>query len=294
MGATFGLLAAILSSSLGGTSIVATRYLAGSLDPITIGVIRFAGGLLFLLPIALLRREKWPAPRDRARVAGLGLLFFVLFPILFNASLIFTTAARGALALSTVPLFTMLAAALYGIERLTLRKTAGVFIAMAGVAGALATGLAAAPTGAWRGDVLMIGAVLCGALYNIWSPPFISRSSAISFTAAGMGIGALVLTLIAPAVATPTAIASLTTAQWLACLYLAAIGAAFTFFLWAYALGKTSPTLVALSVTFNPITASTFGAWLLGEPITLNVIFGMIAVVAGIAIASTGKTRSLD
>ena len=52
------------------------------------------------------------------------MLFFALFPILFNASLIFTTAARGALALSTLPLLTMLVGAALGSEALTAAQIA--------------------------------------------------------------------------------------------------------------------------------------------------------------------------
>ncbi len=33
--------------------------------------------------------------------------------------------------------------------------------------------LATAPGGAWRGDLLMICAALCMALYSIWPKPFI-------------------------------------------------------------------------------------------------------------------------
>jgi drug/metabolite transporter (DMT)-like permease len=45
--------------------------------------------------------------RRLASLAILGLLFFGLFPILFNAALIFTTATRGALAVSALPLLSM-------------------------------------------------------------------------------------------------------------------------------------------------------------------------------------------
>jgi drug/metabolite transporter (DMT)-like permease len=71
-----GVLAAILSSGLGGTSVAATRYLARILDPLTLGAFRFGIGFAFLLPIALLQRGRWPARRDWAGTAGLGLLFF--------------------------------------------------------------------------------------------------------------------------------------------------------------------------------------------------------------------------
>src|SRR5882757_4216487 len=102
MGEIWGVLAAVLSSGLGGT-----RFVRHAIDPLAIGAFRFGLGFIFLLPIALIQGGKWPARNDWAAAAGLGLLFFGLFPILFNASLIFTTAARGALALSTLPLLTM-------------------------------------------------------------------------------------------------------------------------------------------------------------------------------------------
>ena len=87
----------------------------------------------------------------------------------------------------------MVVAALLRAEPLTARKTSGVLIATAGVALALATGLGSAPAGAWRGDLLMVGAALCMALYNVWSKPFIQRSGPIPFTVMGMSVGAACL-----------------------------------------------------------------------------------------------------
>src|SRR5215469_1207921 len=116
MGEGWGVWAAVASSGLGGTSIGATRYLVHAIDPLAIGSFRFGIGFLLLLPVARLKGGPWPARRDWLGVAGLGVLYFALFPILFNASLIFTTAARGALALSMLPLLTMLVGAALGSE----------------------------------------------------------------------------------------------------------------------------------------------------------------------------------
>ena len=76
----WGVLAAVLSSGIGGTAVVATRALSGTIDPISLGALRFGLGFLFLLPVALMQTEAWPAKADWPRVAGLGVLFFAVFP----------------------------------------------------------------------------------------------------------------------------------------------------------------------------------------------------------------------
>ena len=291
MGESWGVLAAVLSSALGGTSIGATRYLVNAIDPLAIGSFRFGIGFLLLLPVALLQGGRWPARRDLSGVAGLGVLYFGLFPILFNASLIFTTAARAALALSTLPLLTMVVGAALGSEALTTRKSLGVLIAMLGVAIALLSGLAAAPPGAWRGDLLMVGAALCMALYSIWSKPFIGRSGPIAFTTMSMGVGAACLILSSWSHGSLAPVADFGIPQWLAATYLGAFGSALTFYLWAFALERTTPTRVAISVTVNPITASLVGAALLHEPLRWNLVGGIVTVFIGIWIATTTSRR---
>ncbi|HSY56243.1 MAG TPA: DMT family transporter [Bradyrhizobium sp.] len=291
MGEGWGVLAAVLSSGLGGTSIGATRYLVNAIDPLAIGSFRFGIGFLLLLPVAHLQGARWPVRQDWPGVAGLGVLFFALFPILFNASLIFTTAARGALALSTLPLLTMLVGAALGSEALTARKCLGVLIAMFGVAVSLLAGLAFAPPGAWRGDLLMVGAALCMALYSIWSKPFIARSGPISFTTMSMGFGAAGLIAISCWRGSFTPVADFGLPQWLAVTYLGAFGSALTFFLWAFALERTTPTRVAISVTVNPIAASLVGATLLHEPLGWSLVIGIVTVFAGIWIATTTSRR---
>ena len=293
MGEGWGVWAAMLSSGLGGTSIGATRYLVHAIDPLAIGSFRFGIGFLVLLPVAWRKGGPWPARRDWPGVAGLGVLYFALFPILFNASLISTTAARGALALSTLPLLTMLVGAALGSEALSTRKTIGVLVAISGVALALLSNLSTAPEGAWRGDLLMVAAALCMALYSIWSKPLIRRSGPIPFTAVSMGIGAACLIVLSWWRGSFAPVASFGPAQWGAAFYLGAFGAALTFYLWAFALERTTPTRVAISVTVNPITASAVGALLLHEPVGWNLVLGIVTVFAGIWIATTTARRAV-
>jgi drug/metabolite transporter (DMT)-like permease len=287
MGEIGGVLAAVLSSALGGASIGATRFVRNAADPLAIGAFRFGLGFVFLLPIALLQGGKWPKRTDWVPVGGLGLLFFALFPVLFNAALIFTTAARGSLALSALPLLTMLVAASLGVERLTPRKTTGVLIAMMGVGLTLISGLSSTIAGAWRGDALMLCAAICMAFYSVWCRPFIRRSGPIQFTTMGMGIGALCLIVASWVRGGFAPIEFFAAQQWLAMLFLGLFGSALTFYLWSFALSRTAPTRVAISITVNPIVAGLVGVILLDEPIGWNLIVGFFAVAVGIWLAST-------
>ncbi|MBI4275641.1 MAG: DMT family transporter [Rhizobiales bacterium] len=285
-----GILAAILSSAFGGMAGAVTRFAVSTIDPVTIAAFRFGIGLVLLLPIALLLAKKWPRGRDLLPIVLLGIAFFAAFFIVYNIALSYTTAARGALALSTLPLQTMAVAALLGVEPLTARKTFGVLIAMSGVALALIAGLADAPTGAVRGDLIMLAGTLCMAFYNVWSRPFIARSGALAYVTIGMASGAAVLVAFALSTGGIAVAVNFGIAQWLAVLYLGVFGGAAAFYLWVFALERTTPTRVANTMTVNPLAASLLAAVLVNEPIGTNLIVGLIAVAAGIWLASTAST----
>jgi drug/metabolite transporter (DMT)-like permease len=292
LGEWIGVLIAVVSSSLGGTAAAVTRYLVGSADPITLAILRWGIGFLCVLPITLLFRVRWPPRSDWIAVVALGICFFGLFFVLYNVAVSYTTAARASLALSTLPLQTMIIGALLGVEPLTRRKTLGVCVAVFGVFAALAFGLSAAPLDAWRGELIMIVAVFCMAFYNVWSRPFIQRSSALGFLTVGMGAGAVALAALGLLTGRLTVLSTFEMPQWIAGLYLGVGGGALAFILWVMALERATPTRVANTMTLNPVAAGLLGTQLVGEPITLNLVFGMVAVFAGIWLATTEPRKT--
>ena len=131
------------------------------------------------------------------------------------------------------------------------------------------------------------------ALYTIWSRPLIRRSGPISFAVTGMITGAVCLGTISWVAGGIEAVSSLGGPQWGAALYLAVVCGAGIYYLWSFALGTAPPTIVALTVTVNPITAAIFGALVLGEPIRLSLAVGLIGVAAGIWIAAGLRGHAL-
>lgn len=286
MNERIGVLAALLSSTLGGTVAATTRFAVADLDPLTLAALRFGGAFVVLLPIALVARQPWPEGRDWIAVVLLGGVYFCVYQVFYNVAFVYTTAAHGSMIGSLLALITMVVAATFGVERLTARKTAGVLMATGGVAAALAAGLADAPGGAWRGDLLMLAGVVCWACYNVWSRPFIARSSPLTFLIGGMGVGAGLLVAVGLWRGAFHAAATLTSGQWGALLYMALVATPLALWLWIVALRSASSTRIASTMAMHPIAAAILAAMIIGEPMAVHLVVGIGAVFAGIWIAA--------
>jgi drug/metabolite transporter (DMT)-like permease len=107
-----------------------------------------------------------------------------------------------------------------------------------------------------------------------------------------MGAGAIALAAIGLFTGRVAVLGAFGLPQWLAGIYLGVGGGALAFILWVLALERATPTRVANTMTVNPIAAGLLATYLLGEPITLNLIAGLIAVFFGIWIATTEFKKS--
>jgi len=133
---------------------------------------------------------------------------------------------------------------------------------------------------------------MCMAFYNVWSRPFMQRSSALGFLTVGMGAGAAVLIMVGSVTGSLAALGKLDAPQWTAGIYLGVSGGALAFILWLMALQRATPTRVASTMTVNPVAAAVLAALLVGEPITANLVVGLVAVFAGIWISTTEAKKS--
>ena len=107
-----------------------------------------------------------------------------------------------------------------------------------------------------------------------------------------MGAGAAALVAVGLLTGRSAVLASFNTPQWIAGLYLGIGGGALAFILWVLALERTTPTRVANTMTVDPVAAALLASVLVGEPVTANWLIGLVAVFAGIWIATTDARRA--
>ncbi|NKB49946.1 MAG: EamA family transporter [Alphaproteobacteria bacterium] len=290
--AIWAALAACLSTSMGGSSFVAMRFLVTETDPVTIAFLRNAGAALVLTPLAFAMVRRWPGPRELVVIGIMGAAFFGGLQFLFANALTFTTSGRAALTYMTTPFMTLALAALFRAEPTTRFKVAGVVLATAGVVVALWQSSSTAPPNAWIGDLLVLFGALISAVFNVWSSRWLRLHEPLVVAVTGVLPGTLLLFIVAQALGAPTVSPELSSTGWLAVGFLGLFGAAISYMLWLWALRHTTPTLVAVSLPMNPLMALLWGAVLLGEPVTRPMVIGFALVIVGIALSNWRPRRS--
>ena len=285
LGAEF---AAAIASICFGASVVATRYAVSQIEPVSLAFLRYVIAVACLSPMARsLVRRSMPR-RDILAIGALGAMFFGVFPWSFSAALTYIPSSRVAIELATMPLLTLMVSRIRGYDQLTPRTLLGQLLAFVGLVFALRSpgpSHAVVPN-AWIGDALVAVTAGCGAIYNVFSRPYLQRYSPMPVTAMSMVAGVAFLAPFAASHGVVSAAAALSRSAWLAVLFLGAIGGALGFFLWIWALTHASPSRVAVFFPLNPITAIALSALLLHEPVTRQFLVGLCAVLGGIVLAN--------
>jgi len=269
-----------------GAAMVATRFVIDQTGPASLAMLRYAIGVLWLLPVVLLTPRARFARRDVLPIAVLGIGQFGVLIALLNFGLQSITAGRAALLFATFPLQTMLLAAMLGRERITAAKAAGVALTILGVGLALGGDAVAgvgSPT-AWIGVLAVLASAFCGALCSVLYRPYLARYPVPPVGAFAMLASVGFLAAVATLDGSLATIPAITGTGWLAILFIGA-SSGIGYLLWLWALGHTTPTRVTVFLALSPLTAALLGAAMLGEPVSWGLALGLACVAAGLLLA---------
>jgi uncharacterized membrane protein len=129
---------------------------------------------------------------------------------------------------------------------------------------------------------LMVLAAVSGGIYAVYSKPYVIKYSPLTVTSIAMGAGAIALSLIWFIGDRAVGLPHFDLFGWLAISYIGIAGEAVSFFLYAWALGRASPTTIMILLPLNPIAALIAGSLWLGEPFGVGIFIGLALVIAGV------------
>jgi drug/metabolite transporter (DMT)-like permease len=269
-----------------GSAIVATRFVIDQTDPVTLAFLRYFIGFCLLLLPAWHSARGWFDRHDLLPIAALGIGQFGILIVLMNYGLQFIPSARAALIFASVPLLAMTFASLIGYERMSLLKTVGVLLTIAGVAFAMGEKVVqeGAEGAGWMGELAVLASALCAALCSVFYRPYLRKYPTLQVSAFAMFASVGFLAVAALLGGNFTESFRFTFGGWLAVLFIGG-SSAIGYFLWLWALGHSSPTKVTVFLSLSPITSAALGALLLAEPISLLFITGLFCVILGLWLA---------
>lgn len=279
----------ILLAAVWGLAFVFIRVAVMPLGPVALVTLRqvIAGVALVLyarsIGLSLEVRERWRT------YLPIALLNSALPFVLIAAAQRELTASYTVILVSTSPLFAALISAVALDDPLTLRKTGGLVLGIAGVALLIGWNPAALDPPPARAIVAVLAAALLYAIAGVYTR---MRAQGIPpmATAAGSQLASAVLVLpfvaVAPPGAMPTAI------EWLSVIALALLSSAAAFILYFQLIRNVGP-VKTLTVNFlTPIFGVGGGALLLGERITANMLGGAGVILVGTALVLGSGVRA--
>ncbi|HEU4451263.1 MAG TPA: DMT family transporter [Gaiellaceae bacterium] len=227
--------------------------------------------------------------RDALRLIAAGVLVVAGYHVSLNVGTRFTTAGTAALVVALSPALTLAIAAAAGLERATVRRVAGLATAFAGVGVVVLLGSGGELSLAnAKGPLIVLGAPLAFALYNVLLQPLLGRYGLLALTAASSLAGTLALLPLARR-STLDTVTGVSAGDAALLLYLGVVCTLLGYAGWNVGLRGLGSTRAVTYTYAIPVLAVAIGAVLLDERVTVWLAVGGVLVLAGVAAAQRAR-----
>ena len=238
--------------------------------------------------------RRLPERRDWSRIALLAVAGIVINQTLFLLGLRYSTPLHSALLYAFTPILVLAGAVLHLGERLTWQKTAGVFLALAGVLVVLLAQGLDLSRGVLKGDLITLVAVFTWASYTVAGKALLARYDPLALTVWIFLCGALVMLPFGIPMIMHFDPSTPSTRGWLEIGYLSLVTSGIAFTLWYVALQRLQASQVAVFANLQaPLTALL--AWLVFHAVPeRTAIAGGALVLTGVILVQISQRRLVN
>jgi len=284
-----GYLLAIGATVIWSGNYVIARGLSESIPPVSLAFWRWVVAVAFLLPLGIRNMvNEWHVIKDNF----LYLLLTALIGVTIFNTLIYiaghtTTAVNLSLIAITIPIFILILSQIFYREMITVKKAAGVIIAITGIVLLICNGSVSALLDIRfaPGDLLMLLSSIIFAVYSILVKKIPAQLSMHAFLLSTFILGLIPLFPLYLWEKSVYGAGTFAPATVFSILYVGIFASLVAFFMWNRAILRIGPAKTALIYYTLPIFSGIAAMIFLDEPITLIHVFSMLLIVAGIAVA---------
>lgn len=283
----------VISTVFWGANFALAGPILHDIAPLWAAALRFSLAALIMIAFVSWRGEALIAPARRHALAYLliGAIGIGGFNLLFFFALQTTSAGNAALIMATNPLLTTLLAAVMLGERPSSRLLLSLPLALAGVFIVISGGHASRLLHMQivHGDLLMFGANIAWAFYNILSRRLMPKLSALTNTTLVMSAGAVLLLIVAAGSGEP--LTALSFNSGLAMAIMVVGGTVLAYLFWNTGIAHLGAGRTALFLNLVPVFAMLVAA-IMGAAPTLVQIIGGVLVIGGVSLAMLPRRKT--
>jgi drug/metabolite transporter (DMT)-like permease len=262
------------------------------LPPLTLVFFRVTLGAAFLLPA--LWRYRIGLPRTVSAwkpYVAVGLFNNVLPFSLFVTAQTSIASGLASILNATTPLFTIAVMALFGEERLSVRRVAGVAMGLVGVV-ILRGGVEVAGSGASVGVLLCLAGALSYGLAALMARRYLQDSPPLATATYQLLASSAMMTVVAGIVERPWRLPLPGATTWAAMIGFGALSTALAYIVFFQIVRRSGASNVMLVTLLIPVTAILLGYLVLGEHISFREIMGAL-VIANALLLIDGRVPNL-
>ena len=269
-----------------GGTFIAGRLLAGEVAPFSAAFLRFTIASSVLIFLTRRHYGKLPAikPEQRFPLLLLGLSGIFAYNAFFFKGLELIQAGRAAVIIANNPIFIGLFAALLFGEKLNLLKITGIVLSVFGAIVVISKGhpLTILSVGIGKGELLIFGCVASWTTYSLIGRIALRGFSPLVAVTYSAIVGTILLFPAACFEGLFQHVSEYSITAWASLVYLGLCGTVLGFIWYYQGIQKIGSTRAGQFINFVPISAVLLSVWLLDEPLTLSLLFGLLFVSTGV------------
>lgn len=283
----------IVAMVIWGSAFAVTKASLAEVPPVLFAFLRYFVASVLLAAFVIFggKLKKIPRPVPWISIALMGASGVFLYTIVYNISLVYTSAAQGALVQSFIPVVTILLAAFFLKETLSPIRLLGIGISIAGIFLVMlfAEASADAPN-TFLGNAMMFLSVIFWAAFTIFAKR-LAKFDALVITTGATLTGTILLAPAALYEIGGTSFPTISASGWTGVIYLGVFSSAVAMLLYNRSLQHLNAGQTANFLNLMPVVAVIIAVVFLGESPTFWQIAGGALVLFGVWV-SLQKRRS--
>lgn len=229
--------------------------------------------------------------RDRLDLLWVGLVGHFLYQSFFISGLSRTSASNAALILGTTPVLVAVLSSALGLERISRVHWIGAAVSIAGLYFVVGP-THAQGAGSLTGDLMVVVAVACWAVYTLGSGRLMARHSPLYVTGMTMAYGGLPYAFLMLPQVLNVEWAQVSAWALAAVVLSALLALCLSYLIWYTAVQRIGAARTAMYSNLVPIAAMGVAVAWLHEPVSSGKILGAAGVLTGVFLTRLGRSAS--